>query len=62
MNLIIYAILQYRLLLKERKETKITKIKYGNNYSEEDYLFYDNPAYEEIRVPIKTNMLLKESI
>jgi hypothetical protein len=59
MNLIIYAILQYRLLLKERKEAKI---KYGNNYREEDYLFYDNPAYEEIRVPIKANTLLKESI
>jgi hypothetical protein len=59
MNLIIYAILQYKLFLKERKEVKR---KYGNNYREEDYLFYDNPAHEEIRVPIKTNMILKESI
>ena len=36
MNLIIYAILQFKLFLKERKESKR---KYGKHYSEDDYLF-----------------------
>ena len=36
MNLILYAVLQLRLFLRESKESKR---KYGNNYGEEDYLF-----------------------
>jgi|GEM_PF-2543870 hypothetical protein len=36
MDLIIYAIMQFKLFLKERKESKR---KYGKHYGEEDYLF-----------------------
>jgi hypothetical protein len=54
MNLILYAILQLRLFLRESKESKR---KYGNNYSEEDYLFL---ADDEIVFDIPANAIIPQ--
>jgi hypothetical protein len=59
MNLTFYAMMQLNLFLGERKEAKR---KYSKNYSEEDYLFYDNSGSKGVLVLLKSKVLLKETI